>query len=674
MQMRAPEKHLLFDRIIHRPWRVVAKELSLAWIASRDERVLALPRARRIPRHPRTLYARLYHLTFWLNWLHERRVATLAAVTQDHCDAFLREYGVVRDKTTGAVLRNKAGGSLRTVVSAMQDITDYREVLSADRHRPGFRPWGTRSPRLVTGAPSRLQVVIKTEPLDDAVLRPLLTACLHLIDVLGPHIASLRTHLHAEHEAARKAEWSRNLRDPGLLGSLVDAHLQTGRALPRLGDGQVTKRLRSGWDPADPLLPVNFQALLRPSGHRDIARALFVQARPLLEGAVAEVGTEHLWCRDAPDVPRADTGEPVPWSLPLPTLSAYAQIRVASHACKVATSALTGMRSSELMELTVGCRRTDADDGTGLTRHRLVSKVVKGRLWGGEMDEWVVIDEVVRAIALAEQLTGALPGQPLFGPFPGFESRGAMTWLRQWVASPAGQRMGLEAIPDEPVHPRRLRRTLSVEMAARPGGVLATKVHFKHLKVATSGGYAGRPGGAQAVFHHEWKKEEAKEKTRRTFEAYRQFEQGQLPAGPGADSLMAAFRAVESELADHEPGPAKVVTDRQIELLLKKKASVLHLSAANYCWFEDPAKALCLKLAGTWSAAAPLTGLCDSSRCPQSTHHLTHRPVCQTSADNGAGLLASPRIPAREKDRLRAEHERSTRVLEAIDAAAGRAG
>ncbi|MET9325095.1 hypothetical protein ABZX75_33955 [Streptomyces sp. NPDC003038] len=316
VQMKVTEKHLLFDRITHWPWRVIAKELTLAGITTRDERVLALPRARRIPRHPRTLHARLYHLTFWLNWLHERRITTLAAVTQDHCDAFLREYGVVRDKAAGAVLRNKAGSSLRTVVSAMQDITDYDEVLSADRHRPGFRPWGTRSPRLVTGAPARPQVVIKTEPLDDDVLRPLLTACLHLVDVLGPHIVSLRTELQAEREARRNVEWSRNLRDADLLASLVDAHLRTGQALPRLGDGQVTKLLRSGWDLTDPLLLVNFQVLLRPSGHRDIARALLVQARPLLEGAVAEVGTEYAWCRDAADVPRADTGEPIPWSLP----------------------------------------------------------------------------------------------------------------------------------------------------------------------------------------------------------------------------------------------------------------------------------------------------------------------------------------------------------------------
>ncbi|WP_328924920.1 hypothetical protein OG429_09880 [Streptomyces sp. NBC_00190] len=121
-------------------------------------------------------------------------------------------------------------------------------------------------------------------------------------------------------------------------------------------------------------------------------------------------------------------------------------------------------------------------------------------------------------------------------------------------------------------------------------------------------------------------------------------------------------------------GPARVVTDRRIELLLKMKASVLHLSSANYCWFEDPAKALCLKLVGTRSAAAPLTGLCDSSRCPQATHHLVHRSVWQTSADDGAVLLASPRGPAQEKDRLRAEHERSIQVREEIDTAAGKAG
>ncbi|MER5773742.1 hypothetical protein ABT144_05480 [Streptomyces sp. NPDC002039] len=80
--------------------------------------------------------------------------------------------------------------------------------------------------------------------------------------------------------------------------------------------------------------------------------------------------------------------------------------------------------------LGIGCRRTDTEYGTGLARHSLVSKVVKGRRWGGEADEWVVIDEVVRVVNLAEQLTDAGPGQLLFGRFSSFESSGPMTWLR----------------------------------------------------------------------------------------------------------------------------------------------------------------------------------------------------------------------------------------------------
>ncbi|MFG2631439.1 hypothetical protein [Streptomyces sp. NPDC048473] len=518
--------------------------------------------------------------------------------------------------------------------------------------------------------------MVKTPPLPDEVLAPLLTACLHLVNVLGPHVVELRKELRAD-RLAQDAEtpWLiRNLRDEAPLAAVVEEHLRAGRPLPQLEDWQVATRLTRGWDPHDPLLEVSFLQLLRPTGHRDIARRLFKSVRPLLEAAVAQVGTEYRWCRDATDVPRADNGDLVPWSVPLPSLQAQALVRVVGHACVITTSALSGMRSSELMELAVDCHAPAEEDAPGLARHRLVGKVVKGRRWGGERDEWVVVEEVVRAVTLAEQLTDAEPGQLLFGAFHGFNSNGAMDWLRRWVASPAGQRLGLEPIPDWPVHPRSLRRTLAVEMAARPGGLLATKLHFKHVSVVTSEGYAHRPGGAQAVFHQEWKRAEADEKLHRTVEAFRQFQNGQLPAGPGADALMAAFRSVEDELQGHESGPAKVVTDRQVELLLKKKAAVLHLSAANYCWFEDPAKALCLKLAGAKSAAAPLTGMCDSSRCPQATHHLLHRPVWQTAADNGTVLLASPRIPAGEKNRLRAEHERSMRVLEEIDKAAGKAG
>ena len=60
------------------------------------------------------------------------------------------------------------------------------------------------------------------------------------------------------------------------------------------------------------------------------------------------------------------------------------------------------------------------------------------------------------------------------------------TWFRNWVNGPSGQRLGLEPVPDYPVSLRALRRTLAMELAYRPGGVLAAKVHFKHVAVVIS--------------------------------------------------------------------------------------------------------------------------------------------------------------------------------------------
>ncbi|MGW0615762.1 hypothetical protein [Streptomyces sp. NPDC002788] len=128
-----------------------------------------------------------------------------------------------------------------------------------------------------------------------------LQACLHLVDVLGPHVVELRKELRTD-RLAKDAEtpWLiRNLHDEAPLAAVVEEHLRAGMPLPRLQDWQVATRLTRGWDPHDPLLEVSFLQLLRPNGHRDIGRRLFKSVRPLLEAAVAQVGTEHRWCRDA---------------------------------------------------------------------------------------------------------------------------------------------------------------------------------------------------------------------------------------------------------------------------------------------------------------------------------------------------------------------------------------
>lgn len=114
------------------------------------------------------------------------------------------------------------------------------------------------------------------------------------------------------------------------------------------------------------------------------------------------------------------------------------------------------------------------------------------------------------------------------------------TWFRNWVNAPTGQRLGLVAtLPETPVSLRALRRTLAIELAYRPGRVLAAKLHLKHSAMATTGGggYASRPGGARAKLLAKVNKHETEHNLELIWTEIRNLQQGIMPAGPGARAL-----------------------------------------------------------------------------------------------------------------------------------------
>jgi hypothetical protein len=147
-----------------------------------------------------------------------------------------------------------------------------------------------------------------------------------------------------------------------------------------------------------------------------------------------------------------------------------------------------------------------------------------------------------------------------------------------------------------------------------------------------------------------------------------------MPAGPEAGELTEFFAHVDHKLAPNAGeatgSPRVQRNDREVLNLLSKRAKTLHLGAANFCWFADPSRALCLKLAGTPHADRPLAGMCDSARCPQATHHPCHRPVWADHAARTKTFLGElgPTRKA-EKTRLQREHDRASRVLAEIDRA-----
>ncbi|QRX90440.1 MULTISPECIES: hypothetical protein [Streptomyces] len=384
---------------------------------------------------------------------------------------------------------------------------------------------------------------------------------------------------------------------------------------------------------------------------------------------LAQVGVERPFGRDADLIPAADGTASLPWTLPLSRLQAVALVGIVRTAAIITAAAISGMRASELMELCIGCRRLSEESIPGLTRYRIASKIVKGQPLGGTDDEWVVIEPVYRAIELLEQLHDA-PAEEvlLIGRFS-FNVR--FKWFKNWANSEAGRRLGLAPIPEGPVNLRMLRRTLSLEMAYRPGGVLATKIHMKHIAVATTEGYASRPGGAQAELLAEVNKHESDRNLQLVLEEFQNYQQGILPAGPGARSLTEFFASIDEKLDPTAvTAPKTQRSNRDVLNLLTKRAKILHLGPANYCWFTDPSRALCLKLAGTPTADRPLVGMCDSARCPQATHHPCHRPVWAEHAERTEiflGQLGTTRKT--ERTRLQADHDRALRVVAEIDAA-----
>ena len=328
-----------------------------------------------------------------------------------------------------------------------------------------------------------------------------------------------------------------------------------------------------------------------------VHRRDFESLRPLLKAWVNDCGIQEPWCRDAALVPRLDNQEQIPWAMPADRSALAAMITAVESAAFFVVSALSGMRSSELHEIRGGSL-TREDMGNGIYRHRISSRRIKGQQFGGIEDSWVVIEDVYRALGTVESLQDAKPGDLLFTK----QSNTAhlrYVRLRDWMGGPGGQRLGLPLVPEGPVTPRALRRTLALAIAQRPHGLMAAKYHLKHLSVATTEGYAARPGGHQAAFRAEISAAEEVEHLRLTVAAYEDYQQGKLPSGQGARELTRVFASVDEALTGHQPGQATVIDDRRIERLLKAKAESLFVGAANYCWFSDPKKALCLQLAQT---------------------------------------------------------------------------
>ena len=380
---------------------------------------------------------------------------------------------------------------------------------------------------------------------------------------------------------------------------LLDRYARDGEPLPLLADHHRQDRIAAGWSADDPLTPIALNLLSRQAGFVQFNHHWLRDLREPIEATLRSVGAECCFARDGGLVERADGQGSLAWSPPLHRLQAVALVGVVRTAAAAVIAAVSGMRASgfsgtpdRLPPAGRGVRpRHDPLPARQQGHQGAAAGRDQGRMGRGR-------DYRLPGSSLAEQLhIDPRPGDLLFGRLA-FGIR--YQWFRNWVNGPAGQRLGLASIPDTQVNLRTLRRTLAIELAYRPGGVLATKIHLKHVAVATTEGYASRPGGAQAELLAEVNKHESDRNLNLVWTEFLNYQQGIMPAGPGARELTGFFAHVDAQLTPADAGTAKVQhSDREVLSLLTKRASTLHLGTANFCWFTDPSRALCLKLAGT---------------------------------------------------------------------------
>ncbi len=637
-----------YTTIANPGWRLVAREYIFALLAPAHEVVRVLPRAYRTPHHLLTCRLRLDGLVDWFTWLTDHGITELGQVDDRQCAEYLEHRSWRRDRHGNRI--GPIGAARRTQATMpVVELADYSDLFTADRYRPGFRPWAGHH---TAAAPSgRGTAENKTPPVPAEVFGPMLAAALYLVETIAPRIAALDHTRRAATLVETTLPTGRP--DPHQLLAVVAGHVAEDRPFDAIGLGAVTRRLRRGWDPDDPLLTVNLNRIALEAGYRQLRRDTVLPLRAPLVEAVARVGIGPRWARDAERVARADGPGQVPWTLPLRGSETSALASIARTACLITTAAVSGMRASELMELRRGCQRRTGGAGAEPVRYRLRSKLVKGQPLGGINDEWVVTAETFRAIESADQL--CLDDDPNALLFGRLNFQHLYQCFRTWVNGPAGARLGLAPIGGEPVTLRMLRRTLAIELAYRPGGLLAAKIHLRHISVATVEGYAARPGGAQARLLAEVSKHEQQRNLALLTQAYHDYRQGVRPAGPGARELIEFFDTVDGRRTS-DAGPAKLTCDPAVRNLIARRAGTLHLQPANYCWFADPARALCLKLAGTPTVDKPLAGMCDSTRCPQATHHPCHRPVWDEQARALTVLIGGlSRRQSTERRRLQTE-------------------
>src|SRR5258708_11698959 len=190
-------------------------------------------------------------------------------------------------------------------------------------------------------------------------------------------------------------------------------------------------------------------------------------------------------------------------------------------------------------------------------------------------------------------------------------------------------------------------------IANQPFGVVAGKIQYQHVSVATFEGYAGQSASG---FRSEIEAERQLQQLEDIVDRYEEYCRGVMATGPGATHIQRLFAQVQQELGDF---PGKIVDRGRVRAMLLHLGRTLYPGLLNDCFF-DSAVAHCLKAV---KSETPLIAQCHPDRCPNSRITERHLPAWEQALAAAKEHLNQRRLPVLQRTIIEQQIADFSRVI-----------
>ncbi len=546
----------------------------------------------------------------------------LADVTQTHLDAALTQWKMISPKAA------------EVAVGALKHLAAHGAFLTQDRLP--VQPWLGRSSHAVAGL--RRDTENSTARIPERFIGPLIRAAVFYVDTAAQDLLAAQRRL-ADLETDRVAR-----RGPGETDAAVREFIAQrraeGRGIPAVPLHQVHMC------PGPPAVvdgvvqSPNGRLVALLTGNRNAGRykGLLVEAAQELGYEPGSLGT--------PISPWPGTGRQ--WTPGLDPYTLHREFAYLRTACWIVIAYLSGMRDTEVRELSRDCAFTEPGDD-GRPRHKIRGRVFKGRKVTGDEAEWVVLEPVHRAVEVLLEIND--DPSHLFGYRAGTGGYVILTLINRQLARFRDHVNDLFSTADGPFIPsdtagsnagnpgagvpwafdtRQFRRTLAWHIAHQPFGIVAGARQYQHTKFAVFEGYAGTSASGFAA---EVAAEEAVAKLDYLEDLYRDWNDGGRAGGGSVQKINAEFARIRRELGDL---PGVVATPARLRTMLEHITRILHPGVLNDCFYQ-PATAVCSKRAKSLGRPLPMLNMC--SACPNARRTAVHLPRLLTARDQALQAL-----------------------------------